>query len=139
MLAGEVAGREEEGSAACDLAYWQDEPGLFEHQVGDYEVEFGFLVGDGAAVGDALDAELIQAVTHAGAGFYLHAPELVAAFDHEVVAMHLSVGLGDHVAEAHGFVDEGYLAKIASASDAEAACLGRLAGRVLPRRSGASG
>jgi hypothetical protein len=104
-----------------------------------YEVEFGLLVGHEAAVGDAQHAELIPAVAHAGAGFYLHAPKLVPTFHHEVVAMHLSVGLGDQVAEAHGFVDECHFAKIASASDAEAACQGRLAGKARPRRSNASG
>ena len=88
---------------------------------------------------DALHAELVAAVAHASAGFYLDAPQLVAAFDHEVVAMHLSVGLGDDVAEAHGFVDKGDFDEIAAAGNGEAAGARGLLGAALPERGSASG
>ena len=82
---------------------------------------------------------LISAIAQAGAGFYLHAPQFVAAFHHEVVAMHLSVGLADNVAEAHGFVDEGYFSEVSHSGYRDAAGSGGLLGRASPGRWGASG
>ena len=139
VLAAESGGREEKASAARDHADGQDVPDVFGNQIGDYEIQFGFLVGDGAAVGDALDAELVASVAHASAGFYLDAPDSVSAFEHEVVAMHLPVGLGDDVAEAHGLVDEGDFAEVAAAGDGQAAGAGGLLGAALLGRRRASG
>src|ERR1700680_4984109 len=138
VFAAESGGSEQKASASRNHAYWQDVPGLGGHQVGHHKIDFGFLVGHIPAVNDALHAELISAVAHAGAGFYLHAPDVWAAFYHEVVAMHLSVGLGYDEAEAHGFEHEGYFSEVSSARDGEAAGLGCLLGRASPGRSVAS-
>jgi len=138
VLAAESWGSEQEASASRDHAYGEDVPDFFGHEVGDYEIEFGLFVGHDAAVGDALNAELVAAVAYAGTGFHLDTPQLVAAFDHEVVAMHLSVGLADDVAEAHGFVDEGDFSEVASAGDGDAAGSGGSLGRASAGRGSAS-
>ncbi len=130
---------EEEAAAAGDYADGDDEPGVFGDDVGGDEVEVGGGVGDDAAVGDALDAELVAAVAHAGAGFYLDEREFFCGgLEDEIVAVHLSVGLGDDVAEAHGLADEGDFAEVATLGDAEAAELGGGAGKALLGRGRAS-
>jgi hypothetical protein len=134
VFAAESWGSEQKTSASRNQAHWQDVPGLFGHQVGDHKIQFGFFIRHTTTVNDALDAELISAVAYAGAGFYLHAPDVWGGFHQEVVSMHLSVGLGYDEAEAHGFVHEGYFAKVSSASDAEAAGLGRPLSRAPPGR-----
>jgi hypothetical protein len=53
--------------------------------------------------------------------------------------MHLSLGLGYDVAEAHGFVDEGYFSEVSYAGDGDAAGSGGFLGRASLGRWIASG
>ena len=78
------------------------EPGVFGDDVGDEEVDFGELVGDGASVEAAVEVDAVEAVDELGGAFDLDALEESVAVEDEVVALAVAVGLGDGESEGGG-------------------------------------
>ena len=78
--------------------------------VSDEEIDFlrgiGFAGASGAAV-LGLNVITMTAADHSLGGFDLHAPEMAAGIEDEVVRFGFAVRLGDHEAEIGGVVHEG--------------------------------
>jgi hypothetical protein len=80
-----------------------DVPEVLGREVGDEEID----VVDGVGGAPAGGFDLVAGLGAALGGFDLHAPEVMAGVEDEVVALAVSPGLGDTEAEAGGFGEEG--------------------------------
>jgi len=113
-FSGMIARREEDAGAVLDFGDGEDEPGVFGDDVGDEEVDFVGLVGDGPMVGAAMGVDAVEAAEHGGGGFDLDAQEAASGVEDEVVAFAVAVGLGDVESQRRGFEDEGEFGKFSA-------------------------
>ena len=86
-----------------------DVPGIARHDVGDEEIDFvgsvGLTSGDTVAVA-GLNIISIATVRGRTSGLDLHAPEMAAGVEDEVIGLKLAVRFGDSETEVGGLVHE---------------------------------
>ncbi len=115
---------EQETANADDVVQRKNEPGIFGNDISGDEVDLRELVGDGASVDPAVGVDVVLAVEKDGGAFHLDAVELghdvgLVRVDDEVVALAISVGLGDGEAETGSLEGEGEFGELSATLGSE--------------------